>query len=415
VNGLAGIFTSGASPCLRSFGLRPHSLGIPAPLGHPRLVHQLPRSLCSLGSNYGARATGARAVATRAHVADSTAALRAIAEKIMLEPMPPREAVTEYLEDKKTELADTSHQNHRYRLQRFLEWADETGLDDMNEITGRKLHRYKQWRAEDVNNVTLKNQLGTVRQFLAFCERINAAPDGVHEKLTLPTIGHMEDVRTDKLSPDEANAILEYCEKFEYATLRHAAFYLMWHTGIRSGAVRALDIRDYYSDEQYLAIQNRPEAGTRIKNRGRGEREINLKHAVCDVLDDYLDRHHPHVEDDHGRMPLFGTSQGRIYKTTLQRNIYTLTRPCHYLNECPHDRDFEACEATSYNTASKCPSSVSPHAVRRGAITAHRNANVPKEIASDRMDVSPDVLDKHYDQATESERRERRQEFLEGI
>jgi hypothetical protein len=114
-------------------------------------------------------------------------------------------------------------------------------------------------------------------------------------------------------------------------------------------------------------------------------------------------------------MPLFGTSQGRIYKTTLQRNIYTLTRPCHYLNECPHDRDFEDCEATSYNTASKCPSSVSPHAVRRGAITAHRNANVPKEVASDRMDVSPDVLDKHYDQATESERRERRQEFLEGI
>jgi hypothetical protein len=31
------------------------------------------------------------------------------------------------------------------------------------------------------------------------------------------------------------------------------------------------------------------------------------------------------------------------------------------------------------------------------------------------MDVSPDVLDKHYDQATESERRERRKDFLEGV
>jgi hypothetical protein len=33
----------------------------------------------------------------------------------------------------------------------------------MNEITGRKLHRFKQWRSEGVNNVTLKNQLGTIR------------------------------------------------------------------------------------------------------------------------------------------------------------------------------------------------------------------------------------------------------------
>ncbi len=344
-----GFEPPGASPCLRSFGLRPHSFGIPAPLGHPRLVHQLPRSLCSLGSNYGARANGARAVATRAPVADSTVALRAIAEKTMLEPMSPHEAVTEYLEERKMELADTSHENHRYRLQRFLEWADETGSEDINDITGRKLHEFKQWRSEDVNNVTLKNQLGTVRQFLAFCERINAAPNGVHEKPTLPTIGHMEDVRTDKLSPDEASAILEYCEKFEYASLRHAAFYLIWHTGSRSGTVRALDVRDYYSEAGYLDVNNRPETGTRIKSRDRGEREINLKGEVCEVLNDYLDRNHPTVEDDYGRMPLFGTKQGRIYKTTLQRNIYTLTRPCHYLNKCPHDQDLNDCEATSFD------------------------------------------------------------------
>lgn len=48
----------------------------------------------------------------------------------MLEPMSPHEAVTEYLTDRKNELADTSHDNHRYRLQRFLEWANETGVDE---------------------------------------------------------------------------------------------------------------------------------------------------------------------------------------------------------------------------------------------------------------------------------------------
>jgi site-specific recombinase XerD len=333
----------------------------------------------------------------------------------MLEPMSPHEAVTEYIEERQIDLADTSLENHRYRLQRFLEWADEYGVENMNEVTGRKLHNFKQWRAADVNNVTLKNQLGTVRQFIAFCERIDAVPKGVHRKIDLPTIGHMEDVNTDRLTAEEADAILRYCEKFEYATLRHAAFYVLWHTGIRSGTLRALDTRDFYSEDGYLDINHRPEEGTRLKNGIRGERQIHLKDEVCAVLNDYLEMNHPKVEDEYGRMPLFGTSEGRIYKTTLQRNIYTLTRPCHYTNECPHDCEINECEATSYNTASKCPSSVSPHAVRRGAITAHRNANVPKEIASDRMDVSGDVLDKHYDQASKSERRERRQNFFDEL
>ncbi len=31
------------------------------------------------------------------------------------------------------------------------------------------------------------------------------------------------------------------------------------------------------------------------------------------------------------------------------------------------------------------------------------------------MDVSPEVLDKHYDQATESEHRQRRKNFLDDV
>jgi hypothetical protein len=133
------------------------------------------------------------------------------------------------------------------------------------------------------------------------------------------------------------------------------------------------------------------------------------------VLDDYIETNHPHVKDDHGRMPLLGTRNGRAHRTTLMQNIYTLTRPCHYSNECPHGRSRDECEATTNAHASKCPSSVSPHAIRRGSITAHRNANVPKDVASDRMDVSGEVLDKHYDMATPDQKRKRRSEFLDQI
>lgn len=333
----------------------------------------------------------------------------------MLEPMSPKEAVTEYLKDRETDLAPTSHENHKYRCQRFIEWADEFGLTNMNELTGRKLHEFKKWRQEDVNAVTLKTQLGTIRIFLRFCDRINAVPSGVDEKISMPDIGYNEDVNDDVLSKEEAKTILNYCEKYEYATVRHAAFYLIWHTGMRSGTARSLDLDDYYSDERYIEIRHRPQTGTPLKNGPESEREVTVKPGLCEVLDDYIEMHHGAMEDEHGRMPLLGTSNGRMHKTTLQRNIYTLTRPCHYSNQCPHNRDLSECEATSYNTASKCPTSVSPHALRRGSVTAHRNSNVPKEVTGDRMDMSGKVLDKHYDKGTASEKRRRRRDFLDEV
>jgi integrase len=197
--------------------------------------------------------------------------------------------------------------------------------------------------------------------------------------------------------------------------MRHALFYLLWNTGMRTSSAHALDVDDYYPRDGWLDVKHRPDTQTPLKNKTRGERQVNLSEGVTEVIDDYLDRIHPHVEDDHGRMPLFGTQYGRAHRTTLGKNIYTLTRPCHYQNECPHGRSFDECEATRNAHASKCPSSVSPHAIRRGSITAHRNANVPKDVASDRMDVTGDVLDKHYDMATSEQKRKRRREFLDRL
>lgn len=124
---------------------------------------------------------------------------------------------------------------------------------------------------------------------------------------------------------------------------------------------------------------------------------------------------HPYADDDHGGTPILGTRNGRMSKTTFQRNIYTLTRPCHYTNDCPHGREIDDCEATSYNTASKCPSSMSPHALRKGAVTAHRKSDVSKDVVGERMDMSGDVLDKHYDKRTEKEKMETRKQYLDNL
>ena len=337
----------------------------------------------------------------------------------MIEPITPDEAVQQYLTHRKTDLAESSHQNHRYRLERFLEWCEEEGIDNMNSITGRAIHTYTQARAEEVASTTLRAQLSTIRSFLRFCERIEAVPEGVSEKTLTPSLNYGDEVQDGMLTAASAEAIQEYLRTFEYVLFRHALFETLWHTGVWMGTARAFDVADYHSEDQYLEVVHRPETGTTgtpLKNKERGERYINLSADVCDVLDDFLDVRHPHVEDEHGGVPLFGTETGRAGKTVIQKNIYAVMRPCHYTNECPYDREIEECEAvTDYGAASKCPSSVSPHPVRRGAITVHLNADVPKEVPSDCMDVSVDTLDKHYDGRMKAERRKQRRQHLNEL
>ena len=102
--------------------------------------------------------------------------------------------------------------------------------------------------------------------------------------------------------------------------------------------------------------------------------------------------------------------------TTIQTYIYSVTRPCVYTDECPHNREIAECEAAATRgAASKCPSSLSPHMVRRGAITHWLAADVPEQVVSDRANVSPGVIDKHYDRRSEREKMEQRRRYIHQV
>lgn len=185
---------------------------------------------------------------------------------------------------------------------------------------------------------------------------------------------------------------------------------------MRMGGLRSLDLTDYHPKKARVELQHQPETDTPLKNGIGGDRLVALALETCEVVDDWIEHQWPHVPDEYGREPLIATTQGRASRTTIREIVYRTTRPCEY-GDCPHSRDPDTCEATNDHRkqASKCPSSVSPHAIRRGSITHHLTNDIPDRVVSDRVNVSPDVIDDHYDERTEEVKVEQRRGYLNNL
>ena len=185
---------------------------------------------------------------------------------------------------------------------------------------------------------------------------------------------------------------------------------------MRIGGLRAIDVDDFDSTRPALEIRHRPESGTPLKRKGKSQRDVFLNWETADVIQDYIDDTRPTVTDENDRDPLLASRHGRIARTTIQKNIYTATRPCTYNGgSCPFNKDTDTCEALAFDQANKCPGSVSPHALRRGYVTAARNAGQPKDVTGDRVNMSGKILEKHYDHGSYDEKAERRKEHLKNI
>jgi len=331
-----------------------------------------------------------------------------------LTPTTPAEAVEWYLAERKPEVTEKTIENHRYRLEQFLEFCDIQEIEEMNRLTGRNIHRYRVWASKDIKTVTLRGYLQTFRVFLGFCASIEAVEPGLRERVQIPEVEPEDEARNEHLGSDQAEQILDHLERFSYASREHVVTAILWHTGIRLGTLRALDVGDFDKDSQCLDVRHRPEQGTPLKNKKAAERSIAVGPHYLDVISDYVKHNRENVTDDHGRHPLITSSQGRLSDGSIRETIYRVTQPCGY-GKCPHDKDPSTCEYRQHSQRAGCPSSRSPHGIRRGAITNHLRTGSPQEVVSDRANVSGDILDQHYDERTEREKMEIRREFIEGV
>jgi site-specific recombinase XerD len=321
-------------------------------------------------------------------------------------------ATERYLNERRENVSDSTLYNHSSQLRQFINWceSDDDRPENVGEIDNWHVSDFKMDRREEIEDVTLYNQMSALRVFLQWCEKRDLL-EGISEGIIMPEVE--DDARDEKMDPEKGEAVLQGLRTYEYASAKHVSFALLWTTGIRAGTLRSLDVSDYHSDEMYLEIVHRPDSGTPLKNKTSAEREINLHEWVCVLLDDYIDGRRIEQTDDAGREPLLTTEHGRVHRNTIRKYIKAVTRPCEFSNDCPYDRTIEDCEATAYNKSAGCPGSVSPHPLRRSAITNLLNEGHSKELISGRVDVSTKVLDKHYDARTEGEKRELRREMFD--
>ncbi|GAB3676724.1 tyrosine-type recombinase/integrase [Halopiger thermotolerans] len=345
-----------------------------------------------------------------------------------LEPLEPSEALDLYLESRSDDTSEKTLDGQYYRLRAFVAWCDEEGIANLNTLSGRDLYAYRVWRREgnysdeELKTITLRGDLATLRAFLRFCGEIDAVKEGLYDQVPLPRLDGQEEVSNSTLDPDRAIEIVDWLNRYEYASRMHVIVLMLWHTGCRVGELRALDLGDLdlegdrpRAEGPAVHFVHRPETDTPLKNKQNGERWNAIAPRVAEVLEDYIAEDGPRVDitDEHGRRPLVTTEHGRVSTNACRTTLYRVTRPCWRGKECPHDREPENCEATDYSKYSKCPSARSPHDVRSGRVTAHRLADQDRSLVSDRMNASEEILDKHYDRRSKRQKAEQRRSFFE--
>lgn len=300
-------------------------------------------------------------------------------------------------------------------LAHFVTFCEDNDIENLNDVSGRTIFNFRQWRFDDSHaKTTIRNNLNHLRDFFRFVASIDGVMESLPEKIDPPSLEDDENVRHTYLDASTARDVLTHLSSYEYASFSHTLLLLMWETGCRISALHSLDVEDVDTSNHRVLFEHRPETDTRLKNGDNGTRYVNLPEKVIDIVADFIEVNRHGMTDEHGRTPLFPSKQGRMGKSQLAKRVCYYTTPCHIGKSCPKGRDPQDCEhASTLRASSGCPHSNRPHDLRRGSITMWLNEETPRWAVSERMDVSEDTLEKHYDARTDEERAEVRRDYFE--
>jgi len=113
--------------------------------------------------------------------------------------------------------------------------------------------------------------MDTLRVFIRWLESRDGVPVDVSTKGLSPNITPDQNTRPAIAEDERAMEILQYLERYEYATLPRVSIALMWQTLVRIGSIRSLALEDVNTQAQYVGVCHRPDSGTPLNSQGGGE------------------------------------------------------------------------------------------------------------------------------------------------
>lgn len=329
------------------------------------------------------------------------------------------EAVDLFIRRNSPDWKGETERTYRKSLATFEEYAADAGIETLEGISLWSAGQYTDWLLEeerDYASATIASKQKQARRWLKWLESQGLVDIGTHLAIEPLQLEDKEQTSSDILRPQRLREFLGfYRDSMRHrGTRAHALLEVIGHTGCRRSGIRALDVGDFDADDRTLQFINRPESGSRLKRGQIHQRKVVLSEEPSRVLEEFIARERARKHDQYGRKPLFASTQGRPAESSITRWLYLATLPC-LMMDCPHGKHRPSCEWTEGSEASKCPSSKSPHPVRRGSITWQLNIGRDINDVADRAATTPDVIRRYYDQPDLDEDLRRRITDFDGI
>lgn len=331
------------------------------------------------------------------------------------EPPSLGELFDRFLDRRKNRSPSTKAQYKR-TIPIFVNFAETKGVTSPISIEVETVEAFvDKLQAKHDADATILTYTKNVRTWLKWISQRDLCEESVYKILDQNKLGLSPKARDEALSVKRARAILVDLRKKRRGSPQHTVIELLWNGGPRIGGAHSTDLRDFDPERSELKFRHRPQSGTRLKNGserddtpGDGERNIALKEEVVEAIKLYVQRERPSVTDEYGRKPLFATKYGRASRSTIRRWVYEATS-CRWGRP---DSEIIKCDGSCDPDANICHYSYYPHAIRRGAIVNHLSNGLRPDRASERFDVSTEIIRKHYDPRTKHERKEDRAEAV---
>jgi site-specific recombinase XerD len=159
-------------------------------------------------------------------------------------------AVEQYVTSR-ADATQSTRERHRYRFSKFTDYCSQADVTHTSQIDGSTIEGFRQDRLADDNTSIKTNEqcLHTFRVFLRYLERVEACSEGLSEVVIIPKVPDAQESRETHILHERARQIIDYLAKYEWANIKHVVFHLTYHTGLRRGALYALDVQDWDSEE----------------------------------------------------------------------------------------------------------------------------------------------------------------------